>query len=183
MSSFRRLVPVLVPTLTAVLVWSAPPAVGADGASDPPPAVVPSPVPGPPSAAAPPPIEQQVLALTNRARARVGCPALRLSTALTKAATHHSSDMASGDFLDHTGSDGRGPIQRILEAGYPNGRVGENVAAGARTAAEAVQIWLDDPSHRANVLDCAYTDLGVGHAVNRSTVWKDFWAQEFGGPA
>lgn len=130
-----------------------------------------------------PTFEQQILDLTNTARTQAGCPMLRLDPALGRAAFDHSADMAGSDFLDHVGSDGRGSIQRILEAGYPNVHIGENLAAGSVSAAETFQLWMDSSAHRSNILDCSYTELGVGHAVNQSTLWKNFWAQTFGNAA
>ncbi len=129
-----------------------------------------------------PALQQQILDLTNAARADAGCPALRISPTLNRAATEHSTDMASNRFFEHLGSDGSRPGHRAQEAGYPSGNVGENIAAGNVTAYDTFAQWMTSPGHRANILDCAYTELGVGYAERESSVYHYYWTQNFGMP-
>ena len=38
----------------------------------------------------------------------------------------------------------------------------ENIAFGFRTGVDVVQAWMDSPLHRANLLNCQATAVGVG---------------------
>ncbi len=50
-----------------------------------------------------------VVSLTNDERAKVGCPALTISSQLSSAAQGHTDDMATHNLMSHTGSDGSSP--------------------------------------------------------------------------
>ncbi|MCI2417741.1 CAP domain-containing protein [Saccharopolyspora sp. K220] len=124
--------------------------------------------------------EQRILELTNAARARVGCPALRPNAELSRAAAAHSADMAHRNFFAHTGSDGQVPAARTRSAGYPGSYIGENIAAGNKTAEGTFRQWMRTAPHRSNVLNCAFTDLGVGHAVTDHSYYRHYWTQALG---
>ncbi len=42
--------------------------------------------------------------------------------------------------------------------------------------------WLASPEHCANLMDPAYTELGVGFAVNARTAPGIYWALELARP-
>jgi uncharacterized protein YkwD len=126
--------------------------------------------------------EQQILELTNAVRAQAGCPPVRLNGDLNRAAAEHSADMALENFFDHTGSDGSSPAARAQEEGFPSDYVGENIAAGDRTAKAAFRRWMVTASHRDNILNCTFTDLGVGHALAEDSYYGHYWTQELGNP-
>lgn len=127
--------------------------------------------------AAPASPETAVLTLVNRERAAAGCPALRWSRHLGTAARLHSVDMAERNYFSHTSLDGRSPADRMRAQGYSRPG-GENIGAGYRTAEAAVKGWMDSSGHRANILDCRYTALGVG--VGTGGRWGVYWTQNFG---
>jgi uncharacterized protein YkwD len=126
--------------------------------------------------------EQQILELTNAERARAGCQPVRANGDLNQAAAEHSADMAHQNFFDHTGSDGSSPVARARSEGFPSNYVGENIAAGDQTAEAAFRRWMDTDSHRDNILNCTFTDLGVGHAVTENSEYGHYWTQELGNP-
>lgn len=128
-------------------------------------------------------LEDEVIRLTNAERIKHGLWPLKKSSILTQAARGHNLDMIRNDFASHTGSDGFSSAQRALAAGYrPYGwgsaYVGENIAAGMHTAAEAVQAWLNSPPHRANLLRPEYREIGVG--VNKGGRYGTYFTQNFG---
>lgn len=134
-------------------------------------------------------VGQRVLALVNEARAakrRCGrrrfeaAPPLARSAALDAAALAHARDMASRSRMGHDGSDGSAAGDRATRAGYRWRLVGENVASGQSTPEQVVADWLASPKHCANLMDPAYTEMGVGHAAGANDV---YWAQLFGTPA
>lgn len=116
----------------------------------------------------------EVVALVNAARADAGCGALRVDDRLTAAAQGHSDDMAAKGYFSHTSLDGRSFADRVRAAGYPDPG-GENIAQGQRSARAVHEAWMNSEGHRANILNCSFTAIGVGlHA----DTWT--WTQNFG---
>jgi uncharacterized protein YkwD len=139
------------------------------------------PTPTPPNNAA-----DQVVALINQARVAQGCAPLAVNSALRQAAQAHSTDMLEHDFFSHTGSDGSSPEDRMARVGYAYSSWGENIAAGYSTADEVVDGWMSSPGHRANILNCAFDDTGVGYVYDENdsgnVVYYHYWTQVFGTP-
>src|SRR5262245_6628791 len=98
----------------------------------------------------------EVFRRVNIERAAAGLKPLARAPELDLAARRHTEDMARGDFLSHTGSDGSSPATRIRAAGYPALTSGENAAAGYSTAESVVAGWMQSPAHRANILGAAF---------------------------
>ncbi|MGD9525642.1 MAG: CAP domain-containing protein [Pseudonocardia sp.] len=121
-------------------------------------------------------VARQVLALVNAERTDAGCDPVVLDDRLTAAAGRHSRDMAAGDFLSHTGSDGDSFADRIRAAGHPSPR-SENIAAGQESAESVVEAWMDSAGHRENILDCSARSMGVGRASGGSL--GVYWTQDF----
>ncbi|MFJ3639940.1 sigma-70 family RNA polymerase sigma factor [Streptomyces sp. NPDC090108] len=119
----------------------------------------------------------QVVALVNKERATAGCGALTEDPDLEKAAQGQSDDMAARDFFDHTNPDGADPGERITAAGYRWSTYGENIAKGQATPAAVMDAWMKSPGHRANILNCAFKDIGVGVHKGTGGPW---WTQDFG---
>ena len=115
---------------------------------------------------------QQVINLTNAERAKNGCPSVTANSQLNQASKAHSQDMVRNNYFSHTGRDGSSPSDRARRFGY-NGGAGENIANGYPTPAAVVQGWMNSPGHRANILNCRYTKIGVG-------VEGAMWTQMFG---
>ncbi|MEU8527681.1 sigma-70 family RNA polymerase sigma factor [Streptomyces sp. NPDC048629] len=118
----------------------------------------------------------QVIALVNSERSKAGCGPVTGNDLLHKAARGHSDDMAARDFFDHTNPDGDGPGERITAAGYRWSTYGENIAMGQRTPAQVMDSWMNSPGHRANILNCAFKEIGIGvHDAG-----GPYWTQVFG---
>jgi len=124
----------------------------------------------------------QLIERVNQERAAAGCPALVPNDALMRIAQAHSQDMASHDIFKHEGSDGRTPLQRIQAAVCNRPGAAENVAAGVRSAADAVELWMNSPGHRANILNCELRETGVGYVEDPRDPLKygSYWTQDFG---
>ncbi|WP_455755117.1 CAP domain-containing protein [Streptomyces olivaceoviridis] len=119
----------------------------------------------------------QVVALVNKERAAAGCGPVAEDPRLDKAAQGHSDDMAARGFFDHTDPDGDGPGERITAAGYRWSTYGENIAKGQQTPQAVMDSWMNSPGHRANILNCAFKDIGVGVHDGSGGPW---WTQAFG---
>jgi uncharacterized protein YkwD len=143
----------------------------------------------PPSAASSGTVGSELLARINLARATSrhcggklfsAAPPLQPNAQLRAAAEEHARDMLDHNYFAHEGHDGSNPAQRVAAAGYAYRLVGENIAAGPTTAAEAVAGWLESPDHCENLMDARFTDSGVGFAASTYGPPRIYWVQEFG---
>ena len=121
-----------------------------------------------------------VVTLVNSERAKAGCSALAVNAALTKAASDHSTDMATRNYFSHDTPEGVDFSARITAAGYAWSGAGENIAMGQANAASVMDSWMNSSGHRANILNCGYRDIGVGVAANGAG--QLYWTQDFGSP-
>jgi uncharacterized protein YkwD len=132
----------------------------------------------PAAAAAPAPadpsLEGQVLALVNVQRAAAGCGALTADPALAGLARAHSADMRDRNFFDHVNPDGLDPFERGSRAGVVVHA--ENIAYGQPDPAAVMDAWMNSAGHRANILNCDLTRLGVGVVEGAGGPW---WTQDF----
>ena len=113
--------------------------------------------------------------LINLVRAHYGLPPLRLSKTLNRAALEHSKDMATNNFVSHTGSEGSSPWRRMKRVGYPVFKYGENVAAGILDPKQVVKAWLNSPSHRKVLLNPHYKEMGIGFVFNPQSPHRFYW--------
>jgi uncharacterized protein YkwD len=117
-----------------------------------------------------------VLSLVNQERAKVGCSPVRPDTGLASLAAGFSRDMAARGFFDHTDPDGATPWDRAAKVGIKD-LGGENIARGQADAQAVMDAWMKSEGHRANILNCDYTTLGVGVHLADGGPW---WTQDFG---
>lgn len=157
------------------------------------PTTVPTPeptsTPPPPEATATPtPLQpdlsmiEQVVELTNKERAKAGCPALQPNQKLNRAAQKHSNDMMQNGFMEHTGSDGSSVGDRVKEVGYSYRRIAENIARGYRSAEDVMEGWMSSSGHRANILNCSLKEIGVGYTPDDGSRYGPMWTQNFAAP-
>jgi uncharacterized protein YkwD len=147
------------------------------------PVSAPPPVAPPPTAAPSTPGDvcaAQVEAIVNQVRLENGLSALSPNSSLTSSAQQYADFIAANDVVSHT-ADGRTLDERDEAAGYGDWiAVGENVAGGYATPAEAMAAWLASPGHKANILNPAYRETGVGCAWNAASAYGYFYVEEFG---
>jgi uncharacterized protein YkwD len=120
-----------------------------------------------------------VLKLTNAERAKAGCKPLTSNAKLTSAAQAHSADMAKNDYFAHESQNGDTPFDRIKSLGYSFRAAAENIAYGQTSAASVMDAWMNSSGHKANILNCTYTQIGIGYALRGQT---PYWTQDFGTP-
>ncbi|WP_190226791.1 CAP domain-containing protein, partial [Streptomyces hydrogenans] len=120
---------------------------------------------------------EDVIVLANAERDRAGCGPLRTETRLARAAQGHAEDMAARDYYAHDSPEGRDGGDRISATGYSWSAWGENIHKGPKTPERAMDDWMGSPAHRANILNCAFRDIGVGVALTADGPW---WVQDFG---
>jgi len=122
-------------------------------------------------------LQADIARLTNAQRVANGCRAATVNPLLTTAAADHSTWMARTGTFSHTGSAGSTFVVRAKAAGFARPS-GENIAWGYRSATEVVTAWMKSPGHRANILNCKSTTVGVGAAFNANG--SAYYTQVFG---
>lgn len=117
------------------------------------------------------------IAAIDRSRAAAGLPAYTVHPLLDELAQSHADYLISTGRFSHFDARGRSARARILAAGFPGHRAGENYVS-RKNAELAVRWLLDDPPHRNNVLHTFYNAHGVGVARTR---WGDWlFVQDLG---
>ena len=132
-------------------------------------------------------VEARVVALVNDFRAEHGLKPLEREPRLDQTAQYFGGYMADRGTLEHT-ADGNTPAARVKQRGYAYCVIAENIAyeysSRGFTAKELARVfvegWQDSATHRANMLDAAVTQTGLG--VARSGRGEYYAAQIFGRP-
>jgi uncharacterized protein YkwD len=119
----------------------------------------------------------QVVTLVNKERLDNDCAPLTVDVHLTAAASAHSADMAQRKYFSHTTPEGTTFDQRIVAAGYASPGA-ENIARGQKSAESVMEAWMNSSGHRANILNCKLTTIGVGVDTTDKNDW--YWTQDFG---
>jgi hypothetical protein len=109
-----------------------------------------------------------LLQSTNSQRSSNGKGTLALNQQLVNAAQAKANDMIARDYWSHNTPDGQEPWVFIDNAGYKYLKAGENLAYGFDTSSNTVTGWMNSPSHQANMLDGAFTEVGFGFANGAS---------------
>jgi uncharacterized protein YkwD len=127
-------------------------------------------------------LDRSVLSQINTFRTSHGLVALRLSPQLSRAARQHSLEMARDGYFAHASADGSSFDKRI-DRFYPAGRraywsVGENLlwSSPAIDAPGALQLWVNSPPHRENLLTARWREVGIS-AVHASAAPGAFGGQ------
>ncbi len=108
------------------------------------------------------PSASALIDLHNDARANAGLELLRSDGQLTYAAQKKAEDMLANQYFAHTSPAGVTPWSWIKSSDYTYDYAGENLSIDFETTAEAFQAWMDSKSHRDNVLNRNYSEIGIG---------------------
>jgi uncharacterized protein YkwD len=130
-------------------------------------------------------VRADLIARINAERRRAGLAPLAESGQLDLAAQHHADNMLARSFFAHRDPAGRTVRERARDAGYEWRGLGENIAEGQLTVAEAVTAWMHSTEHRDNILNPMFHETGVGLTLGRDPHGRDhrvLWVQVFGLP-
>jgi uncharacterized protein YkwD len=118
-------------------------------------------------------IVRATLCALNVERAHYGLRRLTINKRLSQAARRHARDMARRNYFSHDTLGGGSFVDRIRRTGYlSNARswtVGENLAWGSRGHSRPrviMQMWMNSPGHRANILNPSFREIGIGVAYD-----------------
>ncbi|MBP5980550.1 MAG: CAP domain-containing protein [Halomonas sp.] len=135
--------------------------------------------------------QQEMLSLVNEARSQTrqcgnqsfdSVAPLTWSCKRHEAAKARSEDMAENEYFSHTSPEGVGIEQRVDAQGYVWRAVGENIAAGHMSSSAAVDGWLESPGHCSNIMNGAFTQMGMANADNPESRYTTYWTQALGQP-
>lgn len=122
--------------------------------------------------------------LTNNDRARYNLGSLTTNSKLSAAAQMKANDMAARGYFSHDTPDGVAPWDWFQKGGYEFTQAGENLAVFFSDSMQVEEAWMNSPSHRANILNGHFTEIGIavadGYYQGRPTT---FVVQFFGKPA
>lgn len=137
-------------------------------------------------------VARSVLYHTNFERHQAQLQPLRGNRSLIRAARSHSEFLAQTKTFSHDGPGWRSTASvRVAEEGYEGGtseniwlRVNDKRQRHSRLpwrndwelGRSVVEDWMASPGHRSNILNPAFTEVGVGvaHTRNRIYVTQDF---------
>ena len=105
--------------------------------------------------------QKRLIELTNKERQKNGLPQLSENMALNKAAALKAQNMFSENYWAHFAPSGKSPWDFILGAGYKFTFAGENLAKNFSSSDDIVKAWMDSPTHRDNLLNSKYQDIGI----------------------
>ncbi|MBI2669864.1 MAG: hypothetical protein HYX20_01850 [Candidatus Yanofskybacteria bacterium] len=108
--------------------------------------------------------KEDVIMQTNVLRQTLGLGGLKESTVLDLAATQKLQDMIQNQYFAHVSPAGVSPWHWIQINQYKYSYAGENLAIGFLTAKDTVDAWANSPSHRANLLNPNYKEIGIAVA-------------------
>jgi uncharacterized protein YkwD len=112
-------------------------------------------------------LESGVLSDLNKIRAQHGLQPVKISARLTASATQHSKEMGADGYFEHSSHDGTVFWKRINrwygQNGYGYWSVGENLLWSSPDVdpAGAMQLWMNSPEHRANILTARWREIGI----------------------
>jgi len=104
----------------------------------------------------------EVIRLTNAQRVANGLSALSENSTLDSAALAKGNDMLAKGYWAHFAPDGTSPWSFFTSFGYKYRYAGENLARDFSDPTSAINAWMNSPSHRENILNSNYSEIGVG---------------------
>jgi len=104
-------------------------------------------------------VEIKLVEQTNQQRIAHGLSPLKLDNGLMKSARRHTAWMTNTNSFVHTSDP-----------------VAENIAYGASNSEHAIDMWMNSPGHRANMLG-GYRRIGVAAYVAQDGT--TYWCQQF----
>lgn len=115
--------------------------------------------------------EMEILDITNVLRQRSHVKPLKWDEKIAKAALEHSKDMYKNDGVKLSNKYSS-LTDRLKSANIEYQAAGENIAVNYTDSPSVVECWLNSESHRAQLLNKNFTQLGVG-------VYQDYYTQDF----
>ncbi len=114
----------------------------------------------------------EVLTIVNKERQSYGLKPVTMTKALTDGAMLRAAETAVS--FSHTRPNG----EQCFTAFEWTRTAGENIAYGQRSPEQVMSGWMNSSGHRANILNSAFTTIGIGCFEYNDRL---YWAQAFSG--
>jgi hypothetical protein len=112
--------------------------------------------------------KDNIIYLVNQSRTENSLGALKENENLDQAAKDKLDDMIKNNYFAHTSPSGIVPWHWFEKNNYDYQYAGENLALGFSTVENEHQAWMDSPTHRKNILNPNYEEIGV--AVGKGNI-------------
>lgn len=103
----------------------------------------------------------KLVSLANAERVSNGLTELRVDPRLVSAAYAKAENIFELQYWAHFGPNNEAPWDFITAAGYNYVYAGENLAKGFSTSEAVHSAWIASRSHRENILNARYKDIGI----------------------
>lgn len=124
-----------------------------------------------------------IVDLTNEERQDEALVTLRRNAVLDEAARLKAEHMAKNEYFAHYSPDGVSPWYWFDQVSYNFVHAGENLAIHFTDSGDVVKAWMESPTHRANIMNGNYLEIGVGTAEGTYEGYPTVYVvQLFGAP-
>ncbi|PIR58251.1 MAG: hypothetical protein COU70_01925 [Parcubacteria group bacterium CG10_big_fil_rev_8_21_14_0_10_35_15] len=110
-------------------------------------------------------VSSTLIELVNQDRKSIGLLPLKENPILNQAALAKANDMITNDYFNHTSPSGITPWYWFKQNGYTYKTAGENLAIGFLDSAEVEKAWTESPTHRQNLLNSNFREIGIAVVV------------------
>lgn len=104
----------------------------------------------------------EIVSSINKERTSRGLNALNINPKLTQAAQNRSAVLARAGRIFHVSARKDTPWAELSQVGYTYTLAGENLALGIEAPSELASRWMASPTHRENILEAKFEDIGIG---------------------
>ena len=112
--------------------------------------------------------KESVIYLVNKSRTENGLEKLSENEKLDNAAKGKAQDMIKNNYFSHNSPSGVTPWYWFDQSEYEYKYAGENLALGFSTVENQHEAWMNSASHKKNILNSNYKEIGV--AVERGEI-------------
>lgn len=111
--------------------------------------------------------EAFLVKITNENRQENDVSELSYNLELEQAAKLKVKDMIDNQYFAHVSPQGKNPWYWLNQVGYKYQFAGENLAIDFYDTKKVAQAWMDSPTHRKNILNSKYTEIGIAVGSGR----------------
>lgn len=104
---------------------------------------------------------KEIIERVNQERREKGLGPLKEDQNLAQAASAKATNMFEENYWAHFAPSGKDPWGFIASSGYKFSYAGENLARNFSNSPDVVDAWMNSPSHRDNILNSKYEDIGI----------------------
>jgi len=105
-----------------------------------------------------------IYTLHNTERLNNSLKELQVNQLLINSATNKAEAMLASDCWSHYCPDGKSPWDFFKASGYEYIYAGENLGEGFNSNDALMSAWMNSPTHRSNILNGEFDEIGIGFA-------------------